>query len=82
MASDSAFQLHCDIINSQFILFKSGEKWQQIFKSFEAAYDYVEAHIANVESLMLCNVRGELLVEMTIAPLPVDYFPRGGTGGN
>ncbi|HEY3900526.1 MAG TPA: hypothetical protein VGM54_18105 [Chthoniobacter sp.] len=65
----SCFRLHCDAVNSKFILSEIGEVWREEFDSFDDAYAQAEARAICKSVLLIFNERGQIILESTVSPL-------------
>ena len=63
------FRLHCDAVNSKFILSEIGEFWREEFDSFDDAYEQAEARAVCKSVLLIFNERGQVVLETAISPL-------------
>jgi hypothetical protein len=63
------FRLHCDAVNSKFILSEIGENWREEFDSFDDAYEQAEARAVCQSVLLIFNERGQVVLEASISPL-------------
>jgi len=72
MPTPPSFRLHCDHLQSQFILTQEGSDRRKTFESFEDAYEYAEAQATGKTPLLLYNERGRMVMKTTLSPLATE----------